>query len=230
MANPLTIAFADDHPLLLRGIMNLFEDDPGYRVVGKADCANTALELVARHVPDVIIMDLSMPGDIFETISEMARRFPTTSIVIFTAYSSIDAALKALEAGAVGFVLKDSDSEELFDAVSAVSAGEMYITKQYALQVMNGLRARAKRDSSKDDVRLSPRERQIVRLLVDARTNREIAEALQISERTVKSYMSTLMGKLKARNRVEVAIAARRHEELELHDLPAQAPPQGSKR
>lgn len=73
---------------------------PGYRVVGKADCANTALELVARHVPDVIIMDLSRPGDIFETISEMATRFPTTSIVIFTAYSSIDAALKALQAGA----------------------------------------------------------------------------------------------------------------------------------
>lgn len=103
----------------------------------------------------------------------------------------------------------------------------MYITKQYALQVMNGLRAHAKRDSSKDDMRLSPRKRQIVRLLVDARTNREIAGALQISERTVKSYMNTLMGKLKARNRVEVAIAARRHEELELHDLPAPGPTAG---
>lgn len=224
MASPLTIAFADDHPLLLRGIMNLFEDDPAYSVVGKADCANTALDLVRRHVPDVVVMDLSMPGDIFQTISEMAAQFPTR-IVIFTAYSSIDAALKALEAGAVGFVLKDSDSEELFDAVSTVSAGEMYITKQYALQVMNGLRERAKRDSSKGKVRLSPRERQIARLLAEARTNREIAEALQISERTVKSYMSALMAKLKARNRVEVAMAAREYVELESDELPAQEYP-----
>lgn len=222
MADPLTIAFADDHPLLLRGIVNLFEDDPGYQVVGKADDASSALELVRQQVPDVMVMDLSMPGDIFQTIAEVAAGFPTR-IIIFTAYSSIDAALKALEAGAIGFVLKDSDSEELFDAVSAVSAGEMYITKQYALQVMNGLRNRAKHDTSKEIVRLSPRERQIARLLMDARTNREIAEALDLTERTVKSYMSGMMAKLKARNRVEVAMAARRYEELELTELPGQS-------
>lgn len=229
MASPLTIAFADDHPLLLRGIMNLFEDDPAYRVVGKADCANTALDLVRRHVPDVVVMDLSMPGDIFQTISEMAAQFPTR-IVIFTAYSSIDAALKALEAGAVGFVLKDSDSEELFDAVSAVSAGEMYITKQFALQVMNGLRERSKRDSSKGKVKLSPRELQIARLLAEARTNREIADALEISEQTVKSYMSALMAKLKARNRVEVAMAAHKYVEAESPDLLSRDFPQAIKR
>lgn len=229
MAGPLTIAFADDHPLLLRGIMNLFEDDPAYSVIGKADCANTALDLVRNHVPDVIVMDLSMPGDIFQTISEMAAQFPTR-IVIFTAYSSIDAALKALEAGAVGFVLKDSDSEELFDAVSAVSAGEMYITKQFALQVMNGLRERSKRDSSKGKVKLSPRELQIARLLAQARTNREIADALEISEQTVKSYMSALMAKLKARNRVEVAMAAHKYVEAESPDLLSRDLPQVIKR
>lgn len=218
MASPLTIAFADDHPMLLRGIMNLFEEDPAYRVVGKAECANTAMELVRRQPPDVIIMDLSMPGEIFATISEMAQQFPQTKIVVFTAYSSIDAALKALDAGAVGFVLKDSDCEELFDAVAAVSTGEMYITKQYAVQVMNGLRERSRRDSSVE-ARLSPREKQIVGFVMQARTNREIAELLAISERTVKGYMSVLMTKLKARNRVEVAIAGRQQEERERSGL-----------
>lgn len=213
MPDPLTIAFADDHPMLLRGIMSLFEDDPAYRVVGKAECANTALDLVRLNAPDVMVMDLSMPGDIFRTISGISDQFPNTSIVIFTAYSSIDAALKALEAGAVGFVLKDSDCEELFDAVAAVSRGDIYITKQYAVQVMNGLRDRSRRVSPVAAVRLSPREKQIVGLLVQARTNREIAQELDISERTVKSYMSALMSKLKARNRVEVAMAARQVEE-----------------
>lgn len=219
MAGPLTIAFADDHPMLLRGIMNLFEDDPGYVVIGKAECANSAMELVRQHGPDVIVMDLSMPGDIFESIAAMTEHFPQTKIVIFTAYSSIDAALRALDAGAVGFVLKDSDCEELFDAVSAVSRGEMYITKQYAVQVMNGLRDRSRRDSLSERVRLSPREQQIVGFLAQARTNREIAELLAISERTVKSYMSALMTKLKARNRVEIAIAARQYEEQERFEL-----------
>jgi DNA-binding NarL/FixJ family response regulator len=115
-------------------------------------------------------------------------------------------------------VLKDSDCEELFDAVAAVSTGEMYITKQYAVQVMNGLRERSRRDSS-SDVRLSPREKQIVGFLMQARTNREIAEQLAISERTVKGYMSALMTKLKARNRVEVAIAARQQEERERSEI-----------
>lgn len=199
--------------------MGLFDDDPGYRVVGKAECANTAIDLVREHIPDVMIMDLSMPGDIFSTISEMADQFPQTRIVIFTAYSSIDAALKALDAGAVGFVLKDSDCEELFDAVAAVSTGQIYITKQYAVQVMNGLRERGRRGGPAVAVRLSPREKQVVGLLSQARTNREIAEELHLSERTVKSYMSALMAKLKARNRVEVAVAARQLEEGEVQSL-----------
>lgn len=201
--------------MLLRGIVTLFEGDPGYRVVGKAECANTALDLVLQSEPDVIVMDLSMPGDIFRTIAEMAASAPRTRIVIFTAFSSIDAALKALDAGATGFVLKGSPCEELFDAVAAVLGGQMYITRQYAAQVMNGLREKSRRESLSEAVRLSVREKQIVGQLLQARTNREIADELRISEKTVKHYMTGLMAKLKARNRVEVVIAARQNAEVE---------------
>jgi DNA-binding NarL/FixJ family response regulator len=213
MNAPVSIAFADDHPMLLMGIVTLFENDPDYRVTGKAGCANSALDLVLEHKPDVIVMDLSMPGDIFRTISEMSAVVPHTRIVIFTAFSSIDSALKALDAGATGFVLKGSPCDELFDAVAAVMAGQMYITRQYAAQVMNGLREKNRRDSLREAVRLSVREKQIVGQLLQARTNREIAEELHISEKTVKHYMTGLMTKLKARNRVEVVIAARQHSE-----------------
>ena len=209
MADKLTIGFADDHPILLRGIMQLFEDDPAYEVVGKAVCANSAMELVATHAPDVMVMDLSMPGDVFASIAHIAASAPNTRIVIFTAYSSIDAALRALDAGATGFVLKDSECEELFDAVSAVQSGEMYITKQYALQVMNGLREKGLQARTRD-IHLTPREQQIMGMLANARTNREIAQQLDLSERTVKTYIRDLMVKVQARNRVEVALLARR--------------------
>ena len=210
MTEGVRIGFADDHPMLLRGIVSLFRDDELYSIVGTAVSADTAVDLVRNHRPDVMVLDLSMPGEVFASITQMTLLSPETRVVIFTAYSSIDAALKALEAGAIGFVLKDSESDELFDAVTAAMAGDMYVTKQYAVQVMTGLRDLHRRNGKLERVHLSPRERQIVALLAQARTNREIADALQISERTVKSYMSDLMSKLQARNRVEVAVVAQR--------------------
>jgi len=210
MTESVRIGFADDHPMLLRGIVSLFRDDELYSIVGTAVSADTAVDLVRNHRPDVMVLDLSMPGEVFASITQMTLLSPETRVVIFTAYSSIDAALKALEAGAIGFVLKDSESDELFDAVTAAMAGDMYVTKQYAVQVMTGLRDLHRRNGKLERVHLSPRERQIVALLAQARTNREIADALQISERTVKSYMSDLMSKLQARNRVEVAVVAQR--------------------
>ena len=210
MTESVRIGFADDHPMLLRGIVSLFQDDELYSIVGTAVSADTAVDLVRNHRPDVMVLDLSMPGEVFASITQMTLLSPETRVVIFTAYSSIDAALKALEAGAIGFVLKDSESDELFDAVTAAMAGDMYVTKQYAVQVMTGLRDLHRRNGKLERVHLSPRERQIVALLAQARTNREIADALQISERTVKSYMSDLMSKLQARNRVEVAVVAQR--------------------
>lgn len=214
-AQTVSIAFADDHPMLLKGIVTLFEGDPAYTVVGSGVCANSAFEIVKAHGPDIIVMDLSMPGDIFRVIERMAAEFPQTRIVIFTAFSSIESALKALDAGATGFVLKGSPCEELFEAVCAVLDGQMYITRQYASQVMSGLREKNRRDHLREAVRLSIREKQIVGQLLQARTNREIADELHISEKTVKHYMTGLMVKLKARNRVEVVIAARQNSENE---------------
>jgi DNA-binding NarL/FixJ family response regulator len=155
-------------------------------------------------------MDLSMPGNVFSAITQISQDYPGTKILIFTAFSSVDSALRALDAGATGFVLKGSTCEELFEAVDAVLRGEMFITKQYASQVMSGLRERTQRDDLVRPVKLSVREKQIVSQLLQARTNREIASKLLISEKTVKHYMTGLMSKLQARNRVEVVIAAQR--------------------
>lgn len=212
MSQVIRIAFFDDHPMLLRGITSLFHDDARFQVVGSGETADAAFDLARTEQPDVMVMDLSMPGDIFATIGKIVAMAKNTRIIIFTAFSSIDSALKALDAGATGFVLKGSPCAELLEAIDTVLTGQMYVTRQYAAQVMNGLRERSKRENLQEAVRLNVRERQIVGQLLQARTNREIAHELKISEKTVKHYMTGLMLKLKARNRVEVVIAARRSE------------------
>ncbi|WP_332692784.1 response regulator transcription factor [Devosia sp.] len=204
----ITLAVADDHPVLLAGMTSLFSNSARHKIVGQADCADASMELVKALTPDVIVMDLSMPGDVFRTIAQIVATAPQTKVVVFTAYCSIDSALKALDAGATGFVLKGSPSSELFEAIDMVMSGQMFVTREYASEVMNGLRDRARRQALSDAVKLNVREQQIIGHLMQARTNREIATELRISEKTVKHYMTGLMAKLKARNRVEVVIAA----------------------
>lgn len=215
MGKIVTVAIADDHPVLLAGMAALLSSSDRHKVVGQAVDADSCMEIVRTLSPDVMIMDLSMPGDVFRTIAQIVATAPDTKVVVFTAYCSIDSALKALDAGATGFALKGSPSSELLEAIDMVMANQMFVTRQYASQVMNGLRERAKRQALDEAIKLNVREKQIVGHLMLARTNREIAAELHISEKTVKHYMTGLMLKLKARNRVEVVIASRMQQEQE---------------
>lgn len=214
MKRIITVVIADDHPVLLAGMAALFASSDRHQIVGQAACADTSMELVTALSPDVIIMDLSMPGDVFRTIAQIVATAPDTKVVVFTAYCSIESALKALDAGATGFALKGSPSSELLEAIDTVMAGQMFVTRQYASQVMNGLRDRARRQAVDEAIKLNVREKQIIGQLMLARTNREIAAELHISEKTVKHYMTGLMLKLNARNRVEVVIASRQNQDL----------------
>ena len=215
MNRQVTVAIADDHPVMLEGMVSLLNAHGKFHLVGQAVCSETSLQLVMDQAPDVLIMDLSMPGDVFRTIAEIAAKMPNTKVIVFTAHCSVESALKALDAGATGFVPKVSSRFELFEAIDTVMSGQMFITRQYATQVMNGLRDSARRKALNEAIKLSVREKQIVDHLLQARTNREIASELHISEKTVKHYMTALMLKLKARNRVEVVIAARQNEDAD---------------
>jgi DNA-binding NarL/FixJ family response regulator len=201
-----TIGFVDDHPILLEGLKGLFSDIPAYSVIGTGCSANEAWQIVEAHQPDVLFMDLSMPGDVFATIAKIAEGPVRTKVVVYTAFSSVDSAMRALDAGATGFVLKNSPVDEIFVAVESVMREELFITGQYASQVMSGLRNREEREAFNRKVKLNLREQQIVEYLRQARTNREIAVSMSISEKTVKHYMTVLMQKLHARNRVEVVV------------------------
>ncbi|WP_332713253.1 response regulator transcription factor [Pelagibacterium mangrovi] len=209
----ITIAFFDDHPAMLRGLVSIFSEDNRFSVVGSGSSADEAWTLVADNNPDIVVLDLSMPGDVFKIISDIARSNGKTRVVIFTAFSSTDSAIRTLDAGATGFALKGSPIPELVEAIEGALAGQLYVGRQFATQVLTGLRERAQRRKLQEVVSLNVREKQIVAQLLQARTNKEIAQELHLSEKTVKHYMSGLMLKLKARNRVEVVIAARRHQD-----------------
>lgn len=206
----VSVAFVDDHPVLVEGMTALFRNQGWFSVVAVGSSAGDARTIVETHSPQILFMDLSMPGDVFGVMTEIVRKSDITKIIVFTAFSSVDSAMRALEAGATGFVLKGATCSELFEAASSVLRGELYVTKQYASQIFSGLRSKPKREEADAEAGLSVRERQIVGYLLQARTNREIARSLSISEKTVKRYMTNLMQKLHARNRLEVAMQAQK--------------------
>lgn len=201
----VSVAFFDDHPTLLEGMRAIFARRPGYKVVATGDCCADALDSALEYRPNVILIDLNMPGNAFDCIRQIRKSVPETKVVAFTASSGINHAIDALQAGASGYVLKGSPLGSLREAIDAVVAGETYISKGLATKVIAALA-----NPQSTGIRLSIREEQIVSLLLESRTNREMAVEMKLSEKTIKNYMTLLMQKLKVRNRVGLVMAARK--------------------
>ncbi|MGO4404682.1 response regulator [Bosea sp. RAF48] len=209
-AAQISIAIVDDHPLLAEGISAVLSRRDNYLVVETGASAADIAEILSRRACDVLIVDLNMPGDVFGAIAELREIAPACRVVVFTASTETEHAVKALGAGAAGYVLKGSSASELLDAVEAALRGEVYITPAFAAKVIGALNNKAVEKQALLSAKLSVREEQIVRLLLCGKQNREIARSLDLSEKTVKSYMTNLMAKLRARNRLEVVIAAQK--------------------
>ncbi|QQR40402.1 response regulator [Devosia rhizoryzae] len=204
-----TVTISDDHPIFLQGVEEVLRRHPDFSVIGQATSAPATIELVAERRPDVAILDLSMPGDVFQAIADIAAS-GTTRTMVYTAYCSVDSAVRALDAGATGFVLKSDPVEELLYAVRGSARGELVISKRFSAEVLKAMRARLKSAPEDHFATLSARETQIVGQLILGQTNKEIAKTLGLTEQTVKHYMTGLMQKLDARNRVDIVIAAKR--------------------
>jgi DNA-binding NarL/FixJ family response regulator len=209
----VSIALIDDHPLMIEAISSLLKRNQGFEVVGIGETAYDIVELCKRTQPQVAVVDLSMPGDVYAAIASAIKISPPTKIVAFTAATGVDSAIRALDSGVSGYVLKGSSTMELIQAILSVQSGETYITQNFASRVIAALRDASLRRKAAEAVILSIRERQIVNLLLNGKTNKEIAIAIKISEKTVKHYMTALMQKLQVRNRVEVVIAAQKFSE-----------------
>ena len=180
----ISIGLVDDHPLMIEGIVTLLSRAQRLQVLSIGSTARDIIDISSRFHPDVIIVDLSMSGDVYAAITTSIKISPNTKIVAFTAATGVDSAIRALDAGASGYVLKGSSAGELIQAVESVYLGETYITQSFASQVIAALRNASLRRVAAEAVRFSIREHQIVRLLLRGKTNREIAVSLKISEKT----------------------------------------------
>jgi DNA-binding NarL/FixJ family response regulator len=204
---PLTrLALVDDHPKLLAGLAAILGADSRYEVVATGGTAGEALAIALETKPDVMLVDLSMPGDIFAAIDTITRRSPTLKIVVFTAFANVELALKAHDAGAHGFVLKGRPTNDLFDAIEAVTRGELYSSPEFSPRIRDGFRHRPKVPSSERFI-LTGREQQIVDRLLLAETMEEIARSLELTDKTVRHAIAALKRKLGVKSRLELVQA-----------------------
>jgi DNA-binding NarL/FixJ family response regulator len=204
----IRVLIADDQPLMRAGFKTVLEATGSIAVVAEAGDGEEAVRLAEAHAPDVVLMDIRMP--VLDGI-EATRRLPRHRVLILTTFGLDDYIVEALRAGASGFLLKDARPQELVGAVQAVAAGDAVlsagVTRRLLDQVAHRLPAAVSRSPDALSA-LTEREHEVLRLLAGGRSNAEIAAALVVSEATVKSHVSNLLGKLGLRDRVQAVILA----------------------
>ena len=203
----IRILVADDHPMLREGVMAVIEAQPGFEIVGEAADGAEAIALFRKLRPDVTLMDLQMPGvGGIEAIQTIRSDFPDAHIIVLTTYAGDVQALRALKAGASGYLLKSALRKELTDTIRKVHAGRKHIPPEIAEQI--AIHAA--------DEFLSDREISILQLVAAGKANKQIARQLSISEETVKAHLKNIFGKLGATDRTEAVITAAKRGIIEI--------------
>jgi two-component system NarL family response regulator len=213
------VLICDDHAVFRRGLMLVLELDERVQVVGEAADGATALAMAQELMPDVVLMDVRMPGmSGIETTRRMSAALPTTKIIVLTVSDEEDDLYEAIKAGASGYLLKEISIEEVGDAVESVMAGNSLITPSMAAKLLTEFTALAKQAETRTTVppRLTDRELQVLRLIATGMSNREIAGELTISENTVKNHVRNILEKLHLHSRVEAVMYALRENIIDL--------------
>jgi DNA-binding NarL/FixJ family response regulator len=204
----IRILTVDDHALLREGIAALVNTEPDMKLVAEASNGEEAIEKFRSHRPDVTLMDLQMPGlNGIEAINRIQSEFPNARIIVLTTYTGDVQVLRALKAGARGYILKAHVHRELLDAIRAVHAGQKRIPPEIALELA---------DHAADD-ELSPREIDVLRLIAAGNANKQIADQLSIGEATVKGHVTNILSKLAANDRTHAVTIGLRRGIIELH-------------
>jgi two-component system response regulator DevR len=205
----IRLLIVDDHEVVRVGLRSVLENTPGLEVVGAAATGAEALEYVAARLPDVVLLDLRLPDMSGVRVCQAMRsRYPRTRVVVFTSYSDEEALISSLLAGASGYVLKGVGCRELVQGIHLVAEGGSWLDPGLTDAVLRRLRGGAARSNDLDDIVLTQRERDIWSLIAQGQTNKEIAKALGLSQKTVRNYVSSLLAKLKVSNRAEAAAHA----------------------
>ena len=209
----IRLLLVDDQDLIRRGIKALLGTDPNLEVVGEAANGQDAVTQVAQLNPDVVLMDVRMPvTDGVASTQQICQQFPDTKVLMLTTFDDQEYVMKALQVGASGYLLKDTPFDELTQAIALVQKGYTQIGPGLVTQILTQPKPSAQPDIPPEELkpwlRLSEREKDIVRLVAQGCNNREIAQSLYIAEKTVKNYLSNILSQLSLRDRTQLAISA----------------------
>lgn len=212
MPEAVTVVVVDDHPLYRSGVVRSLEETDDFVVLAEGSSADDALRLCLLHAPSLVLLDISMPGNGIEAARMIAGQCPQIGIMMLTASEDGETTMKALAAGARGYVVKGVDATELATAARAIARGEAYVSPGLAANMLVSLKT-LRSDGGPASVfdTLTAREEQILKLVATGLSNKEVGRRLTLQEKTVKHYMTTILQKLQLRNRVEAAVRAREH-------------------
>jgi DNA-binding NarL/FixJ family response regulator len=197
------VALIDDHPIVRQGLRNLLQTEPSFAVIGEADDGITGVDLVQRIKPDVLIVDLMMPGlNGLDLIKQVLKSLPKLRILVLSMQSADSYVVEALNCGAVGYVLKETGPSEIIQAIHTVVAGQRYLSPKLEERLLNSSKGTRKITDPYET--LTRREREILHLIIDGNTNAQIARRLVLSPRTVELHRSRIMKKLDLHNQTDI--------------------------
>ncbi len=197
MRDTIKVILADDHRIFRKGLKSLLSEKKNIEVLAEADNGDEALEAAKKYKPEIVVMDIAMPKmDGIEATRQIRERFPDTEVVILSMHAKKAYIDQVLKAGAKGYVLKDSDEENLLSAIDTVHNGGYYLDSPIADQVLSDyFRGKSKRELKKQSDPLSEREREVLRLLAEGHSNQEVADTLYISRKTVENHRANIVRK-----------------------------------
>ncbi len=206
------ILLVDDHEVVRLGLKSLLDRHPQFQVVGEAGSAHEAIKQVAAVKPDVVIMDIRLPGKSgIEACEEIVKTFPATKVIMLTSYAEDEMLFSAIRAGASGYILKQIGSDDLIKALEAVSRGEALLDPAVTQRIFQEVRRSVTEEEASAFAHLSQQEKHVLLLVSEGKINREIAKSLYLGEGTVRNYVSSILSKLGVNNRAEAAAYAVQH-------------------
>ncbi len=206
------ILLVDDHEVVRLGLKALLQHHPQFDVIGEAGTAREAIEKVGILHPEVVVMDIRLPGTSgIDACAEITRAYPTTRVIMLTSYAEDEMLFSAIRAGASGYVLKQIGGEDLIRALETIGRGESMLDPAVTQRVFQEVRRAVREEEASSFVNLSAQEKHVLLLVSEGKTNREIAKSLFLGEGTVRNYVSSILSKLQVSNRAEAAAYAVEH-------------------
>lgn len=206
---PINVMLIDDHRVVRQGLRDFLELQGDIEVVGEASSGEEGVQLASQLLPDVVLMDLVMPGiDGVETTRRLKAASPSTRVIVLTSFADDNKVFPAIKAGAISYLLKDISPEELAQAIRAAQRNEAVLHPEVAAKLMQEFSAPRANEAPVDQ--LTPREMDVLRLIAKGKSNKEIADNLIVSEKTIKTHVSNILSKLHLADRTQVAIYALR--------------------